>query len=128
MQRRIRQARRAAIDTVAASGQSRAGEADDLTDLADEAYAVRVLDALHGGHPTAVRHHDGVHLIPPTPSADRRPTRRVPLSDKPIRIGRTPDNDLVLADLDVSATMPNCGSPPQEPMRSSTSAATMAPS
>jgi 8-oxo-dGTP diphosphatase len=74
----------------------------EVAELADEAYAVRVLDALHGGHPTAVRHHDGVHLIPPTPSADRRPTRRMPLSDKPVRIGRTPDNDLVVADLDVS--------------------------
>ena len=73
-----------------------------LDALADEAYADRVLDALHGGHPTAVRHHDGVHLIPPAPSADNRPARRVPLSDQPIRIGRTPDNDLVLADLDVS--------------------------
>jgi 8-oxo-dGTP diphosphatase len=73
-----------------------------LDALADEAYAVRVLNSPHGGHPTAVRHHDGVHLIPPTPSADRRPTRRMQLSDKPVRIGRTPDNDLVLADLDVS--------------------------
>ena len=102
MQRRIRQARRAAIDTVAASGQSRAGEADDLTDLADEAYAVRVLDALNAGQAAAVRHHDGGHLIAPTPSVDRRPTRRVELSGKTIRIGRTPDNDLALSDLDVS--------------------------
>jgi pSer/pThr/pTyr-binding forkhead associated (FHA) protein len=45
---------------------------------------------------------DGVHLIPPTPSADRRPTRRVQLSDKTIRIGRTPDNDLVVSDLNFS--------------------------
>jgi 8-oxo-dGTP diphosphatase len=74
----------------------------DIAGLTDEAYAVRVLDALHGGHPTAVRHHDGVHLIPPIPSVDRRPTRRVQLSDKPVRIGRTPDNDLVLADLEVN--------------------------
>jgi hypothetical protein len=29
----------------------------------DEAYAVRVLDALNGDHPPAVRHHDGVHLL-----------------------------------------------------------------
>jgi 8-oxo-dGTP diphosphatase len=48
----------------------------DIAELADEAYAVRVLDALadeayadqvlhalNGSHPTAVRHHDGVHLI-----------------------------------------------------------------
>jgi 8-oxo-dGTP diphosphatase len=36
--------------------------ADDITGLADEAYAVRVLDALSGDHTAAVRHHDGVHL------------------------------------------------------------------
>lgn len=68
----------------------------DVPELTDEAYAVRVLDALDTDHPAAVRHHDGVHLIPPTPSVDRRPTQRMPLSDKAIRIGRTPDNDLVL--------------------------------
>jgi len=76
--------------------------AADVADLADEAYAIRVLDAQSGDRPPAVRHHDGAHLIPPAPSADRRPTRRVPLSDKAIRIGRTPDNDLAVADLDVS--------------------------
>jgi 8-oxo-dGTP diphosphatase len=69
----------------------------EVPDLADEAYAVRVLEALDAGHPAAVRHHDGVRLIPPTPSVDRRPTQRVQLSDKAIRIGRTPDNDVVLA-------------------------------
>jgi len=69
----------------------------EVPDLADEAYAVRVLDALDTDHPAAVRHHDGVHLIPPTPGVDRRPTQRVQLSDKAIRIGRTPDNDVVLA-------------------------------
>lgn len=74
----------------------------DIAELADEAYAVRVLDALNGAQPAAVRHHDGVHLILPTPSVDRRPTRRVQLSDKTIRIGRTPDNDLVVADLNFS--------------------------
>ncbi len=74
----------------------------DVAGLADEAYAVRVLDALNGNQPAAVRHHDGVHLIPPTPSVDRRPTRRVQLSDKPFRIGRTPDNDLVVSDLNFS--------------------------
>jgi ADP-ribose pyrophosphatase YjhB (NUDIX family) len=74
----------------------------DIRQLTSEAYAVRLLDALSGGHPAAVRHHDGVHLIPPTPSADRRPTQRVQLSDKAIRIGRTPDNDLVVADLNFS--------------------------
>ena len=49
-----------------------------------------------------MRHHDGVHLIPPTLSVDRRPTCRVQLSDKPFRIGRTPDNDLVVPDLNFS--------------------------
>jgi ADP-ribose pyrophosphatase YjhB (NUDIX family) len=74
----------------------------DIRQLTSEAYAVRLLDALSGGHPAAVRHHDGVHLTPPTPGADPRPTQRVALSDKAIRIGRTPDNDLVIPDLDVS--------------------------
>ena len=89
----------AATDEVAAF---RWATGADVAELADEAYAVRVLDALNGGQPAAVRHHDGVHLIPPTPSVDRRPTRRVQLSDKPFRIGRTPDNDLVVSDLDIS--------------------------
>jgi ADP-ribose pyrophosphatase YjhB (NUDIX family) len=35
----------------------------EITKLMDEAYAVRVLDALDGDHPPAVRHHDGVHLL-----------------------------------------------------------------
>ena len=34
----------------------------EMAELMDEAYAVRVLDAL-SGHPPAVRHHDGVHLM-----------------------------------------------------------------
>jgi 8-oxo-dGTP diphosphatase len=75
---------------------------DAIRELTSEAYVVRLLDALHGNHAPAIRQHDGVHLIPPTRSVDRRPTRRVPLSDKTIRIGRTPDNDLALSDLDVS--------------------------
>ena len=78
-----------------------AGEAD-IRQLAGEACAVRLLDALSGDHPAAVRHHDGMHLTPPAPSADRRPTQRVQLSDRAIRIGRTPDNDLVVADLNFS--------------------------
>jgi ABC transport system ATP-binding/permease protein len=42
--------------------------------------------------------------IPPEllPSVDIRPTSRMPLPVKALRIGRTPDNDLVLSDLDVS--------------------------
>ena len=35
----------------------------EVTELADEAYAVRVLDALNGDHAAAIRHHDGVHLL-----------------------------------------------------------------
>jgi ABC-type multidrug transport system ATPase subunit/pSer/pThr/pTyr-binding forkhead associated (FHA) protein len=42
--------------------------------------------------------------IPPDllPSVDRRPTSRMPLPAKVLRIGRIPDNDLVLPDLDIS--------------------------
>jgi len=69
----------------------------EVPDLADEAYAVRVLDVLGADRPVAVRHHDGVHLIRPTPAVDRRPTHRVQVSDKAIRIGPTPDNDLALS-------------------------------
>ena len=36
------------------------------------------------------------------PSVDRRPTARMPLPAKAMRIGRIPDNDLVLSDLNVS--------------------------
>ncbi len=36
------------------------------------------------------------------PSVDRKPTARMPLPAKAMRIGRIPDNDLVLSDLDVS--------------------------
>jgi ABC transport system ATP-binding/permease protein len=36
------------------------------------------------------------------PSVDRRPTARLPLPAKVMRIGRTPDNDLVISDLGVS--------------------------
>jgi ABC transport system ATP-binding/permease protein len=36
------------------------------------------------------------------PSVDRRPTSRMPLPVKALRIGRIPDNDIVLPDLDVS--------------------------
>jgi len=36
------------------------------------------------------------------PSVDRRPTARMPLPAKHLRIGRVSDNDLVLSDLDVS--------------------------
>jgi 8-oxo-dGTP diphosphatase len=37
--------------------------AGDIADLADEAYAVRVLDALADEQSPAIRQHDGVHLL-----------------------------------------------------------------
>ncbi|NUH36255.1 NUDIX domain-containing protein [Streptomyces samsunensis] len=36
---------------------------EEVTELADEAYAIRVLDALDNTSPPAVRAHDGVRLI-----------------------------------------------------------------
>ncbi|MFW6692741.1 NUDIX hydrolase [Streptomyces sp. MAR4 CNX-425] len=35
----------------------------EVTELADEAYAIRVLDALDAASPPAVRAHDGVRLV-----------------------------------------------------------------
>ena len=35
----------------------------DIRKLASQAYAVRVLDALHGEIPAAIRQHDGEHLL-----------------------------------------------------------------
>jgi 8-oxo-dGTP diphosphatase len=35
----------------------------DIAELADQAYAVRILDALHDEHPPVIRQHDGVHLL-----------------------------------------------------------------
>ncbi len=35
----------------------------DVAELADETYAVRVLDALHDEHPPAICQHDGAHLL-----------------------------------------------------------------
>ena len=35
----------------------------EVAELADEAYAVRILDALHDEQPPAIRQHDGVHLL-----------------------------------------------------------------
>ena len=37
--------------------------ANEITDLSDEAYAIRVLDALRGDYSSAVRHHDGTHVL-----------------------------------------------------------------
>lgn len=36
---------------------------DEVSELADEAYAIRVLDALDAASPPAVRAHDGVKLV-----------------------------------------------------------------
>ncbi|WP_344962824.1 NUDIX hydrolase [Streptomyces thioluteus] len=36
---------------------------EQVTELADEAYAIRVLDALDAANPPAVRAHDGVRLV-----------------------------------------------------------------
>jgi 8-oxo-dGTP diphosphatase len=35
----------------------------EIADLADEAYAARVLDGLHDQQPPAIRQHDGIHLV-----------------------------------------------------------------
>ena len=35
----------------------------DIADLAEETYAIRVLDALDDEHPPAIRQHDGMHLL-----------------------------------------------------------------
>jgi 8-oxo-dGTP diphosphatase len=35
----------------------------DIAEIADQAYAVRILDALNDEHPPAIRQHDGVHLL-----------------------------------------------------------------
>ena len=35
----------------------------DLAELADQAYAIRIIDALHDDHAPAIRQHDGIHLI-----------------------------------------------------------------
>ena len=37
----------------------------EIAEVADEAYAVRVLDAMRQELTPAVRAHDGVHLLPP---------------------------------------------------------------
>jgi hypothetical protein len=38
-------------------------ESPGVLELADEVYAIRILDALHDDRPPAVRQHDGMHLI-----------------------------------------------------------------
>lgn len=52
--------------TLAASqevGAFRWADPSEIPELADEAYAVRVLDAMHHDQPPAVRAHDGVRLL-----------------------------------------------------------------
>lgn len=49
-----------------ANHESRAfrwADPQDVKTLANEAFAVRVLDAMHPDRPPAVRHHDGTHLL-----------------------------------------------------------------
>ncbi|MDH2429276.1 NUDIX domain-containing protein [Sphaerisporangium sp. TRM90804] len=36
---------------------------DDVRSLASEAFAIRVLDAMHHDQPPAIRHHDGTNLL-----------------------------------------------------------------
>lgn len=56
-----------------------------------------------GGVPHGVPAQDGADLsLAHLPSVDRRPTVRMPLPAKVMRIGRTPDNDLIVSDLGVS--------------------------
>jgi 8-oxo-dGTP diphosphatase len=50
---------RASDETTAFRWASEAG----IAALADQAYAVRILDALHNEHPPAIRQHDGKHLL-----------------------------------------------------------------
>jgi len=35
----------------------------DIAELAEEAYAIRILDAMHDERSPAIRQHDGVHLL-----------------------------------------------------------------
>lgn len=39
--------------------------AEEVQAMVDEAFAVRILDAINGSGPPAIREHDGVHLIRP---------------------------------------------------------------
>jgi 8-oxo-dGTP pyrophosphatase MutT (NUDIX family) len=56
-----------AIDGCASTGEEtralRWATREEVTELADEAYAIRVLDALDAASPPAVRAHDGVRLV-----------------------------------------------------------------
>jgi len=54
------------------------------------------------GYPAPPRHPAPAEPAAHLPSVDRRPTARLPLPAKVMRIGRTPDNDLVVSDLGVS--------------------------
>jgi 8-oxo-dGTP diphosphatase len=45
-------------------GEFRWATREDIANLADEAFAIRVLDGLKEAAAPAIRQHDGVHLIP----------------------------------------------------------------
>ena len=49
--------------TASETAEIRWATREEVTDLADPAYAVRVLDALDFATPPAVRAHDGVRLV-----------------------------------------------------------------
>ena len=53
----------ATTDEVSAFRCATGTEVTGVTELADEAYAVRVFEALDGDHAVGIRHHDGVHLL-----------------------------------------------------------------
>lgn len=53
-------------DELFTTGETKAYQwvtADEVREMAAEAFAIRVLDALSGRHDAAIRQHDGVHLI-----------------------------------------------------------------
>jgi 8-oxo-dGTP diphosphatase len=51
------------LSTGAETSALRWATRDEVSELADEAYAIRVLDALDAASPPAVRAHDGVKLV-----------------------------------------------------------------
>jgi 8-oxo-dGTP diphosphatase len=51
------------LRTASETAEVRWASRDEIGDLADQAYAVRVLDALDFATPPAVRAHDGVQLV-----------------------------------------------------------------
>ncbi|HUY48154.1 MAG TPA: NUDIX hydrolase [Streptosporangiaceae bacterium] len=51
------------LTTASETAEVRWATRDEVADLADQAYAVRVLDALDFATPPAIRAHDGVRLV-----------------------------------------------------------------